>query len=106
MKNKTDFAYQAVYRYLPRLVNEAQATSPLKLPSLRQLAKRLKVSISTVQSAYSMLEKERRVCSVPKSGYYSVPVDSTESHAESDSGGSLLDLYCRSARRPGLHLLG
>ena len=106
MKNKTDFAYQAVYRYLLRLVNEAQATSPVKLPSLRQLAKRLKVSISTVQSAYSMLEKERRVCSVPKSGYYSVPVDSTESHAESDSGGSLLDLYCRSARRPGLHLLG
>ncbi|PHN62016.1 aminotransferase class I/II-fold pyridoxal phosphate-dependent enzyme [Pseudomonas viridiflava] len=107
MKNKTDFAYQAVYRYLLRLVNEAQDTSPAKLPSLRQLARRLKVSISTVQSAYSMLEKEQRVCSVPKSGYYSIPSDSSEGdHAERDNDSPLLDLYCRSARRPGVHLLG
>jgi DNA-binding transcriptional MocR family regulator len=46
-----DFAYQAVYRYLLRLINEQPGDSTTRLPSLRQLAKRLRVSISTVQSA-------------------------------------------------------
>jgi DNA-binding transcriptional regulator YhcF (GntR family) len=51
MNNKMDFAYQAVYRYLLRLINEQPGDSTTRLPSLRQLAKRLRVSISTVQSA-------------------------------------------------------
>nr|WP_280043358.1 PLP-dependent aminotransferase family protein [Pseudomonas sp. Hg5Tf]MDH2558568.1 PLP-dependent aminotransferase family protein [Pseudomonas sp. Hg5Tf] len=41
-----------------------------KLPSLRDLAQRLNVSISTIQYAYSLLEHEGRVQSVPKSGYF------------------------------------
>ncbi|NAT36978.1 GntR family transcriptional regulator, partial [Pseudomonas syringae pv. actinidifoliorum] len=58
MKNNADFAYQAVYRYLVQLVDQGQGESALKMPSLRHLARRLRVSISTVQSAYSLLEKE------------------------------------------------
>lgn len=106
MKCKTDFAYQAVYRYLMRLVNEAQAASPRRLPSLRHLAQRLQVSISTVQSAYSLLEKEGRVCSVPKSGYYSMP----DTHCDDDIAGGddsqLLEVFCRSRLRPGMCWLG
>ena len=49
--NKTDFAYQAVYRYLLRLINEIQGSVAVRLPSLRLLARRLRVSISTVQNA-------------------------------------------------------
>ncbi len=67
---ENDFAYQAVYRYLTCLINEMEAETPIKLPSLRQLAERLSVSISTIQYAYSLLEKEGRVYSVAKSGYY------------------------------------
>lgn len=49
--NKTGFAYQQVYRYLSRLTNELPEGPAVKLPSLRLLARRLRVSISTVQNA-------------------------------------------------------
>ena len=58
---ETDFAYQAVYRYLASLINESEGDTPIRLPSLRHLAERLNVSISTIQYAYSLLEKEGRV---------------------------------------------
>lgn len=107
MNNKTDFAYQAVYRYIVRLVNEVQADSTKKLPSLRQLARRLRVSISTIQSAYALLEREGRVCSVPKSGYFAVPVsDVEEVEVERAAGDDLMDLFYRHARRPGMAILG
>lgn len=71
---QTDFAYQAVYRYMINLINEVGTDARVKLPSLRQLSGRLNVSISTVQYAYSLLEKEGRIYSVAKSGYYAWPV--------------------------------
>lgn len=64
------FAYQAVYRYLLELIAQMAPGSYCKLPSLRDLAQRLDVSISTIQYAYSLLEHEGRVQSVPKSGYF------------------------------------
>lgn len=73
MKHHTktsEFAYQAVYRYLAELIAQMSPGSYSKLPSLRDLAQRLNVSISTVQYAYSLLEHEGRVQSVPKSGYF------------------------------------
>ncbi|MFQ6575889.1 PLP-dependent aminotransferase family protein [Pseudomonas sp. UM16] len=66
----SDFAYQAVYRYLLELIAQMAPGSYSKLPSLRDLAQRLNVSISTIQYAYSLLEHEGRVQSVPKSGYF------------------------------------
>ncbi|RMQ47622.1 GntR family transcriptional regulator [Pseudomonas cichorii] len=107
MKNKTDFAYQAVYRYLVRLIDEVQTDATTKMPSLRQLARRLRVSISTVQSAYSLLEKEGRVCSMPKSGYYALPSGSGEENPEPlFDNGNLLEVYYRHVRRPGGWELG
>jgi len=107
MKNNTDFAYQAVYRYLVRLVDQQQGELALKMPSLRQLAQRLNVSISTVQSAYSLLEKEGRVYSLPKSGYYSVPRSlSAQGLVIPDADGDLLQALYDNARRPGMALLG
>lgn len=74
-KKRSDFAYQAVYRYLVSLINAAEGSVRVKLPSLRLLAERLNVSISTIQYAYSLLEKEGRIYSVAKSGYYALPVN-------------------------------
>lgn len=48
---ETDFAYQAVYRYLTSLISEHATDARVRLPSLRQLAQRLNVSISTIQYA-------------------------------------------------------
>jgi DNA-binding transcriptional MocR family regulator len=48
------FAYQAVYRYLMRLIAEPAGDGNVRLPSLRQLADRLNVSISTIQYALAL----------------------------------------------------
>ncbi|MFJ2279610.1 PLP-dependent aminotransferase family protein [Pseudomonas sp. NPDC087803] len=96
------FAYQAVYRYLMRLMAESGGDGNTRLPSLRQLADRLNVSISTIQYAYSLLEKEGRVYSVAKSGYYARAVVAPTS---SDVGNDLLETLYVNARRPGMCLL-
>jgi DNA-binding transcriptional MocR family regulator len=101
--NKTDFAYQVVYRYLSRLTNELPQGPAVKLPSLRLLARRLRVSISTVQNAYSLLEKEGRICSVPKSGYYALPQPCNDILCES---GDSLARYQASVRRADMFVFG
>ncbi|HCV39848.1 MAG TPA: GntR family transcriptional regulator [Pseudomonas sp.] len=65
-----EFAYQVVYHYLVALIDEAERGGQPRLPSLRALSRRLGVSLATVQAAYSLLEHEGRVHSVPKSGYF------------------------------------
>ncbi|WP_070094457.1 aminotransferase class I/II-fold pyridoxal phosphate-dependent enzyme [Pseudomonas monteilii] len=65
-----EFAYQGVYRYLDALIAQADYAEQGRLPSLRDLARRLRVSLATVQCAYSLLERQGRVRSVPKSGYF------------------------------------
>lgn len=98
----SDFAYQAVYRYLNNLINEPGSDVRVRLPSLRQLADRLNVSISTIQYAYSLLEKEGRIYSVAKSGYYALPVSSI---GLPGSGKDLLETVYVNARRPGMLVL-
>lgn len=99
---ETDFAYQAVYRYLTSLISEPVGDARVRLPSLRQLAGRLNVSISTIQYAYSLLEKEGRVYSVSKSGYYALPVTSIGTLY---NGNDLLESVYVNARRPGVLVL-
>lgn len=98
----SDFAYQAVYRYLAHLINESATDDRVRLPSLRHLADRLNVSISTIQYAYSLLEKEGRVYSVAKSGYYALPVSS---FTLLGNGNDLLEAVYVNARRPGMLVL-
>jgi len=99
---ETAFAYQAVYRYLTCLINESAGDTRTRLPSLRNLAERLNVSISTIQYAYSLLEKEGRVYSVAKSGYYALPVSSINLLR---SGKDLLETVYVNTRRPGMLVL-
>ncbi|NWA67947.1 PLP-dependent aminotransferase family protein [Pseudomonas reactans] len=101
-ERQADFAYQAVYRYMINLINEVSTDARVKLPSLRQLAGRLNVSISTVQYAYSLLEKEGRVYSVAKSGYYAWPLSASPLAGAS---GDLLDRLYAAARSPGMVVL-
>lgn len=99
---ENDFVYQAVYRYLTLLIDEAGNGAAVRLPSLRQLADRLNVSISTVQYAYSLLEKEGRVYSIAKSGYYAQALHVMDSP---ESGSDLLETVYVNARRPGMCVL-
>jgi DNA-binding transcriptional MocR family regulator len=96
------FAYQAVYRYLNLLIDESDCDRTVRLPSLRHLADRLNVSISTIQYAYSLLEKEGRVFSVAKSGYYAQTAPSLISTGSADD---LLEAVYVNARRAGMCVL-
>jgi len=91
------FAYQAVYRYLVELIDATCAEGEQKLPSLRQLAQRLKVSVSTTQYAYSLLEDQGRIYARPKLGYYTTAMPSAPLNE-----GSLLDSAFVNARKPGM----
>ncbi|OPA86462.1 GntR family transcriptional regulator [Pseudomonas fluorescens] len=101
-ERQADFAYQAVYRYMVNLINEVSTDTRVKLPSLRQLSLRLNVSISTIQYAYSLLEKEGRVYSVAKSGYYAWPLAGSQAVGQ---GGDLLERLYGAARLPGMVVL-
>lgn len=101
-ERQADFAYQAVYRYMISLINEISLQTPVKLPSLRQLSARLNVSISTIQYAYSLLEKEGRIYSVAKSGYFAWPV---AANSQVMAGADLLERLYAAARRPGMVVL-
>ncbi|TFF14511.1 PLP-dependent aminotransferase family protein [Pseudomonas sp. BCA14] len=101
-ERQADFAYQAVYRYMINLINEVSLEIPVKLPSLRQLSARLNVSISTIQYAYSLLEKEGRVYSVAKSGYFAWPVTVKP---QVMTGADLLERLYAAARRPAMVVL-
>lgn len=99
---ESDFAYQAVYRYLTQLISEPGNQGAIRLPSLRQLAERLNVSISTIQYAYALLEKEGRVYSVAKSGYFAQPASSVMPPGR---GGDLLETVYVNARCTGMQVL-
>lgn len=98
----TPFAYQAVYRYLVELIAASPAQPEQKLPSLRQLAQRLGVSVSTTKYAYALLEDEGRIVARPKFGYFikAAPAPPLESDTP-----SLLDQAFAHARTPGMMAL-
>ncbi|NIF24992.1 PLP-dependent aminotransferase family protein [Pantoea sp. Tr-811] len=96
---KPRYTYQAVYRYLLDSIEAAPRDTEQRLPSLRQLAQRLNVSVSSTKYAYALLEDEGRVYARPKLGYFT-RVSSTPLHAVRTS--SLLDTVYASARQPGM----
>jgi len=95
----TAFAYQEVYHYLVGLIEAASGMGEQKLPSLRQLALRLGVSVSTTKYAYALLEDEGRIHAKARFGYFTRSISSAPVTANS---GNLLDHVFASARQPGM----
>ncbi|MGX5794937.1 aminotransferase-like domain-containing protein [Pseudomonas sp. E2-15] len=95
----SDFAYQAVYRYLVELIDAGPTQGERKLPSLRQLAARLGVSVSTTKYAYALLEDEGRIYAKPKFGYFT---RSLPAPLLTQGSPSLLDQVFAHARQPGM----
>lgn len=93
------FAYQAVYHYLLGLIEAASGMGEQKLPSLRQLALRLGVSVSTTKYAYALLEDEGRIHAKARFGYFTRSTPAAPVPASADS---LLDNVFASARQPSM----
>jgi len=63
-----------LYRQIITMIREMQDASVLRpgdrLPSLRSLSQKLRVSIPTVRQAYAELERQEVIEARPKSGYF------------------------------------
>ena len=66
--------YLQLYQYIRSEAEAGHLVSGEKLPSKRQLAKQLKLSVVTVEGAYSQLVAEGYLESRDRSGYYVLPV--------------------------------
>ncbi len=97
--NKSSYTYQAVYRYLLDWIEAAPSDVERRLPSLRQLALRLNVSVSSTKYAYSLLEDEGRVYARPRFGYFT---RGSGTPLRAERLPSLLDTVFSNARKPGM----
>ncbi len=64
--------YVALMNELEDMIEDKSFQEGDRLPSIRELSVRFKVSKSTVIRAFSELERQHLIYSVPKSGYYVV----------------------------------
>jgi len=61
--------YRQIYRHLAEEIKSGRLTAGERLPSKRQLCAHLDVSMSTVETAYEMLEAEGYITAKPRSGF-------------------------------------
>lgn len=61
--------YEQLYRHLAEGISNGKPSSGMKLPSKRRMCAMLGISMSTVDTAYSMLAAEGYVTVHPRSGY-------------------------------------
>lgn len=62
--------YEQLYTYIREQIERGNICSGEKLPSKRMLSAHLKISVVTVETAYSLLAAEGYIYSKPGSGYY------------------------------------
>ncbi len=72
-KSETLFRYQQLAEDIKEKIQLGLFKTGEKLPSTRELHKKLNLSISTIYKAYIELEKEGLIEAVPKSGYFVRP---------------------------------
>lgn len=71
IKNKIDTPiYEQISTQIKNAVLEGKAAENEQLPSIRQLAKDLKISVITTTKAYSILEEEGYINAIPGKGYF------------------------------------
>lgn len=69
-ENPKEKRYLQVYQYYRKLIEEQKLKTGDKMPSIRRCAEELKISHTTVESAYLQLAAEGYILSKPQSGYY------------------------------------
>ncbi len=82
-----DYKYIAVANQFKEKIITGEFKPGEKLPSIKMLTKQLGLNSATVLRAYSFLEKEHLIYSVPKSGYYVV-----KSAITADDGSQIIDM--------------
>lgn len=67
--------YEQIIKEIKRNIISGEIKEKERLPSIRQLAKDLEVSVITVKKAYENLEQEKFLMSIPSQGTYVADLD-------------------------------
>lgn len=67
--------YEQIYDQLKKLIIKGDYAPKSQLPSIRSLAKEVKVSVITIKKAYEDLERDGYIYSIPSKGYYVLEQD-------------------------------
>lgn len=62
--------YEKIIKYIKRKIVTCDIKAGEKLPSIRNVSEKFKCSKATVVKAYEVMENEKIIYSIPKSGYY------------------------------------
>ncbi|MFL0252440.1 PLP-dependent aminotransferase family protein [Clostridium neuense] len=62
--------YEKIIKYIKRKIVTCDIKAGEKLPSIRSISEEFKCSKATVVKAYEIMENEKIIYSIPKSGYY------------------------------------
>ncbi|MDO5396859.1 MAG: PLP-dependent aminotransferase family protein [bacterium] len=68
--NKSEKLYIQLYNYIAAEIRSGRIAEGERMPSKKALASHLRLSVNTVETAYSILVQEGFLKSVPRSGYY------------------------------------
>lgn len=79
---KTDFKYQQIYEGIKNKIMDGKLKAHEKLPSKRQLADELDVSVNTVATAYEQLIAEGYMYTVERKGYFAENITSFSSRQD------------------------
>ncbi|WP_433748324.1 PLP-dependent aminotransferase family protein [Falsibacillus pallidus] len=80
--------YEQLYQHIRQEIITGRLKEGVKLPSIRSLSEKLKISKTTVENAYSQLAAEGYVRSKEKSGLFVEKLDTSFFHGEGTSGES------------------
>ena len=69
-QNRTTHLYMEVYEHYKKLILEGKMIPGSKMPSLRKCAQELKLSRTTIETAYLQLAADGYIIAKAKSGYY------------------------------------
>ncbi len=76
---------EIVKRYIYEEDKAGRIKNGQRLPSCRELSKKLSINKITVNRAYRELEEEHRVYSIPRGGFYFVGIDENTDHSQSNT---------------------
>lgn len=66
----SDFLYEHLYKCIKQDILDGKLTAETKLPSKRNFAKQLGISVITIENAYQQLMAEGYLYSLPKKGFF------------------------------------
>ena len=84
-EKRTTHRYMEVYEYYRQLILDGKMTPGSKMPSLRKCSQELKLSRTTIETAYLQLAADGYIMAKAQSGYYVTEIASHQ-HKSSQSG--------------------